>query len=567
MQISGSHANSPEIFVVVAVLLALAGLAGLLAIRLRQPLIIAFIGVGVVAGPIGLGWVQPGGDVAVLAEVGIAVLLFLVGLKLDISLLRAIGRVAVIVGVLQMALTAALGFPLALVVGLEVVPALWVALALAFSSTIIIVKLLGDRRELEQQHGRVALGILIVQDVVVVALMIVLTATGVSTSSDAPDGFLVILARGGLLIAALAVTTRWVLPALLRLVAGSAELLVLFSVAWAVALAALSDTLGFSTEVGAFLGGAAVATTPYREAIAARLASLRDFLLLFFFVELGAGLALDGAGSQVWGALVLSAFVLVVKPAIIVGALGYLGFRRRTSLLTGISLGQISEFSLILIALGVGLGVLGDDALSLVTLVAVLTIATSTYLIRASRSIVNRLGPHLGFVERRVPLPNPPEGGPGLGEVVLYGLGRYGSMVARELCAAGIRFTAVESDPEQVVAWRAQAPEVMTVVYGDAEDIEFVHTLPLDGSRWLVSTIADPDVNRILLHAARSRGFNGRTAVTSHSTRATEELRLAGADVVLEPFTDAADRVLEILDYPRDGEALPPPFGIDPPDA
>ncbi len=552
--------GSPEIFVVIAALLALAGVAGLVAVRLRQPLIIAFIGVGVVMGPVGLGWVQPDDEVALLAEVGIAVLLFLVGLKLNPALLRSTGRVAVIAGLSQLVVTVGLGFPLVLAFGLEPVTALWVSLALAFSSTIIIVKLLGDRRELEDQHGRITLGILIVQDIVVVIVMIVLTATGTADDPGSAEGVGVILAKGVLLVGALVITTRWVLPHLLHLVARSAELLVLFSVAWAVALAALSETLGFSTEVGAFLGGAAVATTAYREAIASRLVSLRDFLLLFFFVELGAGLTLDDPGGELLAALVLSAFVLVVKPATVIGVLGALGYRRRTSLLSGIALGQISEFSLILVALGASLGVLEGDAVSLVTLVGIITIGASTYLIRSSSLLVDLVGPHLGFVERRVPLPDPPADGAGPGDVILYGLGRYGSMVARELCAASVRFTAVESDPQRVAHWQEEHAPTMSVVYGDAEDAEFIHALGVEDARWVVSTIAEADVNLVLLGALRSGGFSGRVALTAHTQRTARVLEDAGVDVVLLPFTDAANHVLDVLGYPHDGDY---PLGED----
>lgn len=550
MQSATGHS---EVFAVIAAVLAAAGVAGLVAVRLRQPLIIGFIGVGVVMGPVGLGWVQPGGEVALLAEVGIAVLLFLVGLKLDLSLLRSTGRVALLAGLGQLTVTAGLGFPLALALGLDVTTALWVALALAFSSTIIIVKLLGDRRELEEQYGRITLGILIVQDIVVVVLMIVLTATG--TGDGDTGGVGAILAKGVILVAALVGTTRWVLPALLRLVARSAELLVLFSVAWAVALAALSETLGFSTEVGAFLGGAAIATTAFREAIASRLVSLRDFLLLFFFIELGAGLAVDNPWAELAAALVLSVFVLVVKPATVIGALGMLGYRRRTSLRSGIALGQISEFSLILIALGAGLGVVSGEAASLVTLVGIITIAVSTYLIQMSPRLVATLGPRLDVIERQLPLPDRPAGGDGPGDVVLYGLGRYGSMVASELCAAEVRFTAVESDPERVDAWKDRAGATMAVVFGDAEDPEFVHALHLDEAGWVVSTIADVDIDVALLKALRASAFSGRIALTAHSRDEEARLVAAGADAVLLPFTDAANHVLDVLGYPHDGPA------------
>lgn len=539
----------PDEFTVVAALLALAGVIGVVALRLRQPLIIAFIGVGVIMGPVGLDWVQPGDDVELLAEVGIAVLLFLVGLKLDLNLLRTLGPAALVTGVAQVGVTAVLGFGLSVALGLDGVTAAYIAIALTFSSTIIIVKLLSDKRELEQQHGRMALGILIVQDIIVVVLMIVLTATGTAGDGNALTEFALIAGKGVALLVGLAVAIRFVLPRLLHMVARSAELLVLFSVAWAVALAALSDWMGFSTEVGAFLGGVALATTSYREAIGARLVSLRDFLLLFFFVELGASLDFNDAGSQIGRAVVLSLFVLLVKPLVILVVMGLQGYRRRTSFLTGLVGAQISEFSLILIALGFSLGQITSSTVGLVTLVGVITIGSSTYMILYSQRLYEWAAPRLGLFERSTTRPDDADELTEPPEVVLYGLGRYGSMVARELCDAGVRFMAVESDPQMVTRWNDRAPATMTVVYGDAEDIEFVETLPLDSVRWVVSTVANTAVNLTLLKAMQLRGHTGQVALTAHTDDEASVLDAAGADVVLQPFTDAADHVLAILGH------------------
>jgi Kef-type K+ transport system membrane component KefB len=537
-------------FLILAVLLALAGVAGLIAVRLRQPLIIAFIGVGILAGPTGLNLVQPGDDVAVLSEVGIAVLLFLVGLKLDLRMVRSTGSVAILAGLGQVVATAALGFGLALALGLGVTTSLYVAIALTFSSTIIIVKLLSDERELEQQHGRLALGILIVQDIVVVLLMIVLTASGTTGNGTPAAEFGLIVVKGLGFLVAIGLAIRFVLPWLLHLVARSTELLVLFSVAWAVALAGASEALGFSTEVGAFLGGVAIATTPYREAIGARLVSLRDFLLLFFFVELGAGLAFDDAGAQVWRAAVLAVFVLVAKPLIIMGLLAFAGYRRRTSFLTGLVCAQISEFSLILVALGLSLGHLNSGTAGMVTLVGMATIGVSTYLILNDEALFRRLEPRLGRFERRSPRPDDVDESTGPVDVVLYGLGRYGGMVARELCASGVPFVAVESDPQRVSEWVGSTPPGMTVVYGDAEDIEFAHNLPLDHAQWVVSTIGGISMNLTLLHAMRREGFDGKVALTAHTDAEATLLREAGADIILQPFTDAADQVLAVIGHP-----------------
>jgi Kef-type K+ transport system membrane component KefB len=549
-------------FLTLAAVLGLTGVIGLLAVKLRQPLITAFLAVGIAVGPVGLNWVQPGDDVALLGQVGIAVLLFLVGLKLDLSLVRSTGPVALATGLGQVLFTSVIGFGLALLLGLDRTTALYVAVALTFSSTIIIVKLLGDKRELEQQHGRIAIGFLIVQDVVVILVMIALASFGTDTGDSIPSAIGLLVVKAGGFLGGLVLVVRYLLPRLLPVVARSAELLVLFSVAWAVSLAALGESLGFSAEVGAFLAGFSLASTPYREAIGARLIGIRDFLLLFFFIELGAGLDFNSAGSQLGRAAVLSAFVLIGNPLIVLVIMGSMGYRKRTSFLAGLTVAQISEFSLILMALGLSLGHITGQAVGLVTVVGLITIGLSTYLIIYSDAVYRRFSGALSIFERSNPRhDDQDDDGPGV-EVILYGLGRYGSMVAEELSRTGVPFLAVESDPQIVAELEGDLPNGSGIVYGDAEDIEFIESLPLSAASWVVSTISHRTTNLTLLHALRRRGYDGRVALTAHTDDDAAFLTDAGADIVLQPFTAAADRVLEMLGHPlapEDATERPPP--------
>jgi Kef-type K+ transport system membrane component KefB len=545
-------------FQTLTMVLVLAAVVGLASRWLRQPLIVGFIGVGIAVGPVGFGWVDGGGEIEVLAQVGIAILLFLVGLKLDLRLLRSSGPVAVATGLGQVLFTSICGFGIALALGLDRTTAIYVAVALTFSSTIIIVKLLGDKRELEQQHGRIAIGFLIVQDIVVIVVMIALTSFSVDTGDPVVVQVLVLMAKAGGFVLAIVLVVRFVLPWLLHQVARSAELLVLFSVAWAIGLATASDALGFSSEVGAFIAGVALATTPFREAIGARLISLRDFLLLFFFIELGAQLDFNDAGAQVGQALVLSAFVLIGNPLIVLIIMGAMGYRKRTAFLAGLTVAQISEFSLILMALGLSLGHVTPRSVGLVTVVGLITIGVSTYLIIYSIPIFNRISPLLSVFERHNPRPVDDAETSDDYEVILYGLGRYGSMIATELDQWGVPFLAVESDPQLVAA--AEEYGITSAVYGDAEDLEFVHTLPLEGTPWVISAISTLDINLTLLHALRASNFDGKVALTAHSNEDARVMTDAGADVVLQPFTDAADRVLALLGHlPADhGQSSPP---------
>jgi Kef-type K+ transport system membrane component KefB/K+/H+ antiporter YhaU regulatory subunit KhtT len=265
--------------------------------------------------------------------VGIALLLFVVGLKLDVTMVRTVGPVALATGVGQVVFTSVIGFFITLALGFAPLPALYIAVALTFSSTIIIVKLLSDKREIDALHGRIAVGFLIVQDVAVILAMIGLTALGAGTGAAAgarlASQVLRVIVTGAAFLGVLLLVMRWGLPRLVAAVARSSELLVLFGIAWALALAALGERLGFSREVGAFLAGVALASTPYREAIAGRLVSVRDFLLLFFFIDLGARLDLSLLGATVVPSLVLSAFVLVGNPLIVMAIMGAMAAVRR----------------------------------------------------------------------------------------------------------------------------------------------------------------------------------------------------------------------------------------------
>ncbi len=537
-----------DVFTEMAVLLLVAAVIGAIGVRLRQPLIVAFIVVGILVGPSVFGWVSANDQVDLLAKLGIALLLFVVGLKLDLHIIRTMGPVALATGLGQVFFTSVVGYFIAIALGMPPVTALYVAVALTFSSTIIIVKLLSDKREVDTLHGRIAIGFLIVQDIVVVLVMIGLTALGEAADAAALGREAVeVLIKGGLFIAAIGMLMRYVLTPLLHQLARSRELLVLFAIAWAVALGAAGGYLGFSKEVGAFLAGVSLASTPYREAIGARLVSLRDFLLLFFFIDLGAGLELATLGAQVVPAIILSLFVLIGNPLIVMTILGAMGYRKRTGFLAGLTVAQISEFSLILGALGLSLGHIDADTMGLITLVGLITISSSTYMILYSHLIYERVSPWLDLFERKQAYReeaqdrNTQENGY---DVILFGLGRFGTRIARELRQRGHRVLGVDFDPDLV---RRQEGHGYAVRYGDAEDPEFLTTLPLRQVRWVLSSLREMSVNLALLHGLRDHGYRGQVAVTAHSFQNIRQLKDAGADRVLIPYADAAAEAVDNL--------------------
>ena len=537
----------PDIYTEMAVLLLLAVGVGALGLRMRQPLIVAFIAVGILLGPSVLGWVSANDRIDLLAKLGITLLLFVVGLKLDLHIIRTMGPVALATGLGQVFFTSIIGYFIAIAMGMTPVAALYVAVALTFSSTIIIVKLLSDKREVDTLHGRIALGFLIVQDLVVVLVMIGINALGEMREVSVTSAALAVLLKGAAFILLVGLVMRYLLPHLLRLLSRSQELLVLFGIAWAVALATLGASLGFSKEVGAFVAGVSLASTPYRDVLGSRLLSLRDFLLLFFFIDLGARLDLGLLGSQLVEALVFSLFVLIGNPLIVMVIMGALGYRKRTGFLAGLTVAQISEFSLILGALGLSLGHINAETMGLITLVGLITISASTYMIIFSHPLYERLAPWLDVFERERPWREVEPGvmpEDGIAMIILFGMGRYGSGIAHVLRDRGYRVLGVDYNPELVRTGDAMGHPV---VYGDAEDPDFIASLPYTRARWIVCTAHEGHVSRALIDSLRGLGYAGRIAVTAHGPVEIAKLQQAGADLVMLPYADAAREAADLI--------------------
>ena len=565
-----TEAIEAYLFYEMAALLVLAAAVGFIGLLLRQPLIVSFIAVGMLAGPSVFDIARSDEQIDFLAELGIAILLFLVGLKLDFKLVRTLGPVALMTGLGQVLFTTVFGFLIGLALGLGAVTSLYVAVALTFSSTIIIVKLLSDKREIDSLHGRIALGFLIVQDIVVVVAMIALSAVGIGAAGDgAITDVIVVLGYGLAMLAAVAVFIRYVADPLVERLSRAPELLVSFAIGWAALLAAVGHYLGFGKELGGLLAGVSIASTPYREAIASRLASLRDFLLLFFFIALGAALDLSVLGASVGPAIVLSLFVLIGNPLIVLAIMGAMGYRKRTGFLAGLTVAQISEFSLIFMAMGVAIGHVSEDALGLVTLVGLITIAASTYMITYSHELYDRVEPLLGMFERRSPTRDRLETRTSTARhnVILFGMGRYGIGIARELIRSGQSVLGVDFSP---VAVRNARQQGFDVVYGDATDPEFLAHLPLHDADWVVSAVPEHDTGlthddprRSLLRALKDLGFRGRIGVAAHHEATADLLREAGADLVLMPYADAAAQAATLIQSktPVSNKSVPDPEG------
>lgn len=531
-------------FVSVALILALAVAAGAIAKLLRQPVVVSFIIVGILAGPTAFNLVEGAEEIRLFAKFGIAILLFLVGLKLDFHMIRSTGKVALVAGLSQVAFTAAVGFGIAMLFGFEATTAFYIAVALTFSSTIIIIKLIGDKRELDTLYGRIAVGILIVQDILVVAAMVVIVTIGTPGEGSVVTDLVVTLASSAVFLGVIAFASKFVLEKVLDWISKSPELTLLFGVAWAIVLAAISILIGLSMEIGAFVAGVSLASTAYRESLGARMVSLRDVMLLFFFIELGASLTFADALGQLWPAIVLSVFVLVGKPLIVFAIMGWMGYRSITSFRTGVALAQISEFSLILIALGYSLGQVDSAVLSLVTLVAVFTITVSSYLILYTDKLFPLMQGFMHLFERGKASAVDEESQSLSFDAIVIGSGRFGTEVISGLISSGSSVLAVDLDPDALARARELGAETL---FGDVGDPDFAKMLPIHQTGTLICTAPDRSTNTLLLESLKSLDYGGELYLTALDNQTAEMFAKEDRVTTIRPLKMAANRIVRQL--------------------
>lgn len=494
---------------------------------LRQPLIIGHILTGLVAGPLIVG----SGELdtfKLFSEIGIAILLFTVGLNLSPQTIREFGRVALVTGIGQVTLTTGAGYLIMQALGYPLIESLYVAIALAFSSTIIILKLITDKGDLDALYAKIAIGFLLVQDFIAILLLFLIPLISTQGTSLVEIGMKV--AMGGIMIIATLAFSFSVMRRLNTFFSKNIELLFLFAIAWGMGIASLFKMGGFSIETGALIAGIGLSTLPSRHEINAKLSPLRDFFIVMFFILLGAQMNLGSIAGHAWIAAILSALVLIGNPLILMTIMGALGYKKRTSLMTGFTVAQISEFSLILLMLGVTQGHVAQDTLSLVTLVGLITIFGSTYLIKYSDRIYTLLAPVLGIFERAHAHETTPERE--RYPVVLFGCNRIGQDFIRVFRERGHRFLVVDHNPETVEELRKEG---ISVEYGDARDIDFLGELGLTDVELAVSTIPDAEANLLIARSVRAQNPNALIMVVAHKVGDAMEHYQEGVDYVILP--------------------------------
>src|SRR3989344_2730739 len=514
------------LFTEITIALVLAAVFGFVAHLLRQPPIIGFIFAGLAVGFLSnpdLGGVE---FIEGLAPIGVALLLFIVGLELNFKDLKKVGLPALVTGLGQIVFTFGIGYFIIKSLGFATIPALYISIALTFSSTIIVVKLLSEKKELTSLYGRIVVGFLLLQDFVAILVLIVLA--GLQGDGVSPLGFALTIIKGSILVAATFIGSRF-LPKLLDKVGRSQEMLYLFSIAWVMGIAVLNEMAGLSIEVGGFLAGVALANSSEHFQIGARMRPIRDFFLILFFVGLGAKMLVAGAVTAIIPAILLSLFVLIGNPLIVMLLMGALGYRARTSFLASLTVAQISEFSLIVAALGLRLGHVGPEHVALITFVGIFTIFISSYFIIYGEEMYKKLKPVLKLFEfRRKLIEETSLDKDFENHVVLVGIHRTGGTILQTLISGGEDFVALDFDPFVV---KALQQKDVPVIYGDVSDEDIQELVGLKKARLIISTVP---VKKDNLSILEGKG-QARAIVTADSDEDAKEFYKKGASYVIMP--------------------------------
>jgi Kef-type K+ transport system membrane component KefB len=517
-----------EITLVIIVATILAGLMRLF----KQPLIISYVISGILIGPYFFNIIRSTETLTLFSHIGIALVLFIVGLRLSPRIMKDVGKVSLIAGIGQIIFTSLIGFLIGKLLGFSTTVSIYVALALTFSSTIIIMKLLTDKEHTKTLYGKIVTGFLIVQDLVAVLILLIIPSISEGVL-DLPVLVFETIFQGFGLFILLFIVSIHTLPKITNFIAKSQELLLLFSITWCLSLASLFHYINFSMEIGALLAGVTLSLTRHRFEINSKMKPLRNFFIVLFFIFLGSQMAFADISQHLIPITIFSAFIFIGNPLIVIVLMGLLGYTKRTSFLAGVTTAQISEFSLLIIILGVKVGHITSEILSFVTAIGLITIAGSAYMISYSNKIYSHLSKYLQVFERS---------GKKIDEqkydkeekydIILFGCDRLGHFLLKPFKNIKKKFLVVDNNPEII---NTLAKKGIHCRYGDADNSEMLNELNLQKVKMVISTIPDFEINLLLINKLKSLNKKAIMIVVSHGIDETKKLYSEGATYTIMP--------------------------------
>lgn len=525
-------------FLQLAFVLTLASSIGFFVHKLKLPLTVAYLLAGVLVSFLP----QTLGIFNFLPAIGIAFVLFLIGMELDMSEIRTLGKPIVTSSLVQIVISSLSGYAIAGSLGFTQIESVYLGLGLAFSSTVVVIKLLLEKRDLVSLYGKLSVGILLIEDLVAIIVLMVISVKPKHISLDLTTSFpvIILVAKALGLFVLTYLFSKYILSKIFDGVARSVELLFLTAITWCFLFTTLALVSGFSVVIGAFLAGIALASSPYHLQIQGKIKPLRDFFVTLFFIYLGSQVRIaDLFGA--WSAIVIfTIYALIAKPAIFLLILGTFGFRKHTLFQTAFNLSQISEFSLIILLLGVNTGQVEPRILSIMSAVAVSSIILSSIMITYSKRIYGLLSPILPFFEHhyKVHFWESGDGDHLQDHVVLIGAHRVGGPVVKFLKREKIPFVVMDFNPHIVELLQNEG---VKVIYGDVGDPEVLDNLYLEKAKLIISTATDMTDNEILLHECRRRKVRAKIISRSLDRDHASKLKNLGADYVVLPEDVSGD--------------------------
>ena len=530
-----------DIFLQVSVLLTVTVFIAFIIRLLRQPLMVSYIVAGIICGPMFLNIVQGGQETfKAFSQFGVVLLLFILGLSLDLNYLKKIGKTALIAGIGQVLFTFIFGFWILIGLRLSIASSLYLAIAITFSSTIIIIKLLNDKKDTDTVYGRNTIGLMVVQDIIAIVIML---GIGIAKEPEQLLNSIVIFSLKAVFLTTLfIILSKYILPKILKKISDSGEFIFIFTIAWCFLVASVVHFLGFSIEIGAIAAGLSLGSSTFQTQIISRIKPLRDFFIVIFFVILGSQMNLGNFDEIIIPGLILSIFILIGNPLILYLIFRFSKFTRRNSFLAGITAAQVSEFGFVLLFIGEQSGQVQGKEISVFTVVALTTIFTSSYLITYNNKLYDFISPFFRLFKKDKHQQK--ETTEKTHKIWIFGCHRMGLKISKALQEKGQNFAVVDANSRTI---SKLIKKNIPAFFGDIADVEFLDSLYLKKAKLLILTTPDPHDQKTLISFAKKENPKITIVSNLHHYKHAEDLYDIGADYVIMPHLLAGQLMEKVI--------------------
>ncbi|MBP9759221.1 cation:proton antiporter [Candidatus Dojkabacteria bacterium] len=535
-------------FAYISILLTLASCFGIIANKLKQPPLLGYILAGVLISALNIIPNQDLDKIELFSKIGVVFLLFILGMELEIKELKKLGKVVFITGIGQIIFTTIIGYFLSIIQGFSSISSIFIAISLTFSSTIVIVKILSSKKELSSLHGKIAIGFLLVQDFAAILILIGLSATsaGIASGGGILMSIVGVVIKIFVLILVLYLVSKYVIPWIIEQTGHDREVLFVSMTSWALFFATLVSIpiFGFSIEIGALCAGIALANQKENLQIESWTRPLRDFFLTVFFVMLGLHIHIENISAVLFPSIIFSLFVLIGNPIIVMLLMGFLGYNKRIGFYISLTVAQISEFSLLVAAMGVSLKFLDTNALTIITIVGGVTMTLSTYMIYYKETLYKLLKKPLSIFEFRGVSQKTTYSKQIKDHIIIFGFHRLGRDIEDLITVNKSRFLIVDHDPLLI---RNLSSSGYKVVYGDMFDTDLYDKIRAENSAMIISTVPDFQANLTLLKYLKQIKYTGDIIATAQNDANAIEYYNNGCSYVLYPHLVAGQRLSKVV--------------------